>query len=251
LALCIEEACLHIKNKVWDSYAFFDTHLNMKQVSLVCFMYQLDEGDRVNSFKLKTTALFMVITLFVSCSKKEDSPAEKVESPAPKVEVLEASSATPEPTEERKEPASSEPADTQSAETQSEEKPTETHGSTESADTGSPQKLSKSVRKKYKILFARHRCLTCHNDKSRNVGPAYRDVAKKYLEDYYKNTNELVARLTTKVRKGGRGNWGKVIMTPHPKVPQEDLEKMVHYIMNLKFTGRKEVESKLKETYAK
>jgi cytochrome c len=40
--------------------------------------------------------------------------------------------------------------------------------------------------------------------------------------------------LAEKIIKGGKGNWGDVMMTPHANVSQEDAEAMVKYIFTLK-----------------
>ncbi|MFO1266329.1 MAG: c-type cytochrome [Rubrivivax sp.] len=52
-------------------------------------------------------------------------------------------------------------------------------------------------------------CLACHNVDKKVVGPAYRDVAKKYA-----GTKDAVNMLVTKMMKGGSGVWGPVPMPP-------------------------------------
>ena len=78
-------------------------------------------------------------------------------------------------------------------------------------------------------LIAQSDCLTCHKVEEKVVGPAYRDVAKKYA-----NTPAMVDSLASKVIHGGAGNWGQVPMTPHPQLSKEDAESMVKYILSLK-----------------
>lgn len=78
-------------------------------------------------------------------------------------------------------------------------------------------------------LIAKSDCLTCHKVEEKVVGPAYRDVAKKYA-----NTPEMVDSLASKVIHGGAGNWGQLAMTPHPQLSKEDAQTMVKYIMSLK-----------------
>jgi cytochrome c len=72
-------------------------------------------------------------------------------------------------------------------------------------------------------------CTTCHAIDKKVIGPAYKDVAKKYP-----NTPEVVDSLMHKVKKGGMGNWGNIPMTPHPDLPDEDIRTMVTYILSLK-----------------
>ena len=50
-------------------------------------------------------------------------------------------------------------------------------------------------------------CLSCHAVDKKVVGPAYKDVAKKY-------TAKDEAMLAAKVIKGGKGSWGGVPMPP-------------------------------------
>jgi cytochrome c len=78
-------------------------------------------------------------------------------------------------------------------------------------------------------LIAKSDCLTCHKVEDKLVGPAYRDVAKKY-----ENTPANVDSLASKIIHGGAGNWGQVPMTPHPAISKEDAQLMVKYVLSLK-----------------
>ena len=53
-------------------------------------------------------------------------------------------------------------------------------------------------------------CMACHAIDNKVVGPAFKDVAKKYASD---KTAE--AKLVQKVLKGGSGVWGAVAMPPN------------------------------------
>ncbi|MDZ4250973.1 MAG: cytochrome c-550 PedF [Sulfuritalea sp.] len=75
-------------------------------------------------------------------------------------------------------------------------------------------------------LAKKSNCLSCHAVDARGVGPAYREVAKKYAKD--KNAE---AKLLTKVKKGGSGSWGKVPMPPMDGVPEQDLKSLIKWIM--------------------
>ena len=70
-------------------------------------------------------------------------------------------------------------------------------------------------------------CLSCHAVDKKVVGPAYRDIAKKY-------TAKDEAMLAEKVIKGGKGVWGPVPMPPNPAVSPADAEKLVKWILSLK-----------------
>lgn len=69
-------------------------------------------------------------------------------------------------------------------------------------------------------------CMTCHQIDKKVVGPAYKDVAKKY-------TAKDEAALVDKVIKGGKGSWGAVPMPPN-KVTPEEASKLVKWILSLK-----------------
>ncbi|MBX2926945.1 MAG: DUF1080 domain-containing protein [Saprospiraceae bacterium] len=77
-------------------------------------------------------------------------------------------------------------------------------------------------------LIARNDCKTCHNTYVKTIGPAYVDVAKRYI-----NSPENRAMLVGKVKLGGSGVWGEALMNAHPEVADADLEAMVAYIMEL------------------
>jgi cytochrome c len=76
-------------------------------------------------------------------------------------------------------------------------------------------------------LAKKHNCLACHTVDKKSVGPAYKEVAKKY-----KGQN-VAAQLEQKVKKGGVGVWGQVPMPPNPAVPDGDLKKLVGWILSL------------------
>jgi cytochrome c len=74
-------------------------------------------------------------------------------------------------------------------------------------------------------LAKKHNCLACHTVDKKSVGPAYKEIAKKYKGQ---NVN---AKLEEKVKKGGAGVWGQVPMAPNPTVPDADLKKLVAWIL--------------------
>lgn len=74
-------------------------------------------------------------------------------------------------------------------------------------------------------LAKKHNCLACHTVDKKAVGPAYKDIAKKY-----KGQN-AGAQLEQKVKKGGVGVWGQVPMPPNPAVPDGDVKKLVDWIL--------------------
>ena len=76
-------------------------------------------------------------------------------------------------------------------------------------------------------LAKKHNCLACHQIDKKSVGPAYKDIAKKY------KGQDVAAKLAEKVKKGGQGVWGPVPMPPNAAVPDADIKKLVDWILKL------------------
>jgi cytochrome c len=72
-------------------------------------------------------------------------------------------------------------------------------------------------------------CLACHSPDRKIVGPAYKDVAKKYAHD-----NGAFEKLFHKVKNGGSGIWGPIPMPPNPQVSDADLKKILHWVLSMK-----------------
>lgn len=75
-------------------------------------------------------------------------------------------------------------------------------------------------------------CMACHQVAVKVVGPAYKDVAKKYAGD-----KGAVDKLTKQVIAGGKDVWGPVPMPPkggNAAVKDEDIKKIVTWILTLK-----------------
>ena len=56
-------------------------------------------------------------------------------------------------------------------------------------------------------------CLSCHSIDKKIVGPAYKDVAKKYA-----GQKDAADKLASKIMKGGAGVWGVVPMPVNSQV---------------------------------
>jgi cytochrome c len=72
-------------------------------------------------------------------------------------------------------------------------------------------------------------CLSCHAIDHKVVGPAYRDVAKRYSLDPGAST-----RLSEKVIRGGAGSWGVVPMPANNQVSAEQARELVEWILKQK-----------------
>jgi cytochrome c len=75
-------------------------------------------------------------------------------------------------------------------------------------------------------LAKKHNCTACHAVDKKMIGPAYRDVAKKY-----KGQADAPAKLAEKVKKGSTGIWGAVPMPPNAAVPDDDIKKLVDWVL--------------------
>ena len=78
-------------------------------------------------------------------------------------------------------------------------------------------------------LAKKSACTACHAVDKKLVGPAYKEVAKKYKGDA-----KAEAMLIEKVKKGGTGVWGQVPMPPNAGVKDEDIKTLVKWILALK-----------------
>ena len=85
------------------------------------------------------------------------------------------------------------------------------------------------AKKDGKALIEASDCRTCHKDNEKLIGPAYKEVAKKY-----ESNAENISKLAGKVMAGGQGVWGEIPMAGHPNLSKEDAEAMVEYILTIK-----------------
>ena len=72
-------------------------------------------------------------------------------------------------------------------------------------------------------------CLACHQLDKKLVGPAWREVGKKYG-----GQADAEAKLLVKVKKGGKDVWGPVPMPPNATVKDADIKTLVQFVLTLK-----------------
>lgn len=72
-------------------------------------------------------------------------------------------------------------------------------------------------------------CMACHALDKKLVGPAYKDVAKKFA-----GQKDAEATLVNAVLKGSSGVWGPVPMPPNTNVNPDEAKKLVAWILSLK-----------------
>jgi cytochrome c len=78
-------------------------------------------------------------------------------------------------------------------------------------------------------LAQKNACMSCHGVDKKIVGPAFKEVAKKYAGD--KTARD---KLAAKVKAGGKGVWGEVPMPPNPNLKPEDANKIIDWVLSLK-----------------
>ena len=77
-------------------------------------------------------------------------------------------------------------------------------------------------------LMQQHNCQVCHAVDKKLVGPAFKDVAKKYATN-----SSAPEKLALKIKTGGAGVWGPIPMPPN-NVSDADLNKLVAWILEQK-----------------
>lgn len=77
-------------------------------------------------------------------------------------------------------------------------------------------------------LAKKNSCVACHSIEKKVVGPAWRDVSKKYKGDA-----GAAAHLDNAIAKGGKGVWGPMPMPANSKVSDADRKALIEFILGL------------------
>lgn len=72
-------------------------------------------------------------------------------------------------------------------------------------------------------------CMACHAVDKKLVGPAYKEVAKKYAGD-----KTAADKLAAKIMKGGSGVWGAIPMPANPQVNEAEAKKLAAWVLSQK-----------------
>ena len=72
-------------------------------------------------------------------------------------------------------------------------------------------------------------CMACHSVDKKVVGPAFKDIAKKFG-----GQAGAADMLAQKIVKGSSGVWGPVPMPANAQVNEADAKKLVAWILSLK-----------------
>ena len=179
--------------------------------------------------KLKFLLISFIVcsVMLYGCSKQEESNT----SPEPVTQV------PVEKAEPGSMPQESTPAD-EAQKTETTDAGTTPEITTPVAATPEPQQTANASQqtggqKAALDLASKSGCLACHAIDKKIVGPPWRDVSKRYLND--PNAKE---KLIAKVSKGGRGAWTDVVgpaaMPPYsPRVSDENITKLVEFVLAL------------------
>jgi cytochrome c len=72
-------------------------------------------------------------------------------------------------------------------------------------------------------------CMACHAVDKKLVGPAFKDIAKKYAGD-----KSAEAKMADKIIKGGSGAWGPIPMPANPQVSEAEAKKLAAWVLAAK-----------------
>jgi len=87
--------------------------------------------------------------------------------------------------------------------------------------------LSDADAKRHWQLLKDKGCTACHANDKKVIGPAYKEVAKKYKGDA-----GAAKKLEAKVKAGGGGVWGTIPMPPN-NVPDADINTIVEWVLSM------------------
>ncbi|MEJ5339189.1 MAG: c-type cytochrome [Aquificaceae bacterium] len=71
-------------------------------------------------------------------------------------------------------------------------------------------------------------CFACHDINAKKVGPAFKDVAKRFAGQ--PNIEEELAK---RIKNGGVGVWGQVPMPPQ-NVTEQEARDLARWVLSLK-----------------
>ena len=78
-------------------------------------------------------------------------------------------------------------------------------------------------------LYKTKNCFACHRIDRNHLGPPFKTIAAKYVEDKDADVN-----LAKKIREGTVGVWGSVPMPAQPQVTEAEAATLARWILELK-----------------
>lgn len=173
------------------------------------------------------------VLMLSACGKKSEVESTAVKAPPPPAEhsapVAAEQPMPPRAKEKAPEEAVQAPAAAKAPAPAEMEKPTLP---TEKAKVSDVVKGKSLSREEGLALADKSGCLVCHKIETKLVGPAWRDVSKRYKGD-----PDAKTRLVANVKAGSKGNWtevtGGIPMPPYsPRVSDENIEKLVTFVLS-------------------
>jgi cytochrome c len=70
-------------------------------------------------------------------------------------------------------------------------------------------------------------CFTCHQFKTRLIGPSFLEIATRYS-----NTAAARQLLASRITEGSRDIWGEAVMPAHPDITPEESKEIVDWILS-------------------
>ena len=166
----------------------------------------------ISSRLIGWSALSLALAIFAGCNKEPPAPVTPSSPPSAPAPAPSEAPAAP--------PAAPAPAPSTSAPAAAPSTPAAESSSAAPSGGNAPDELQ---------LANKSGCLACHSVDNKLVGPAWKDVAAKY-----RSQPDAEAKLVQKVKTGGAGVWGQVPMPPNVQVKDEDIKKLVDWILSLK-----------------
>jgi len=79
------------------------------------------------------------------------------------------------------------------------------------------------------VLLQANACLACHGLDKKVVGPAFAAVAERYRGDA-----AAAEKLFKKLRAGGAGAWGDVVMPPNAVLSDRELKEVIAWVLGVR-----------------
>lgn len=76
-------------------------------------------------------------------------------------------------------------------------------------------------------LVGHYGCMACHGMVHKQVGPGFAQIAERYRTDA-----AAPARLAGKIRNGGVGEWGRVIMPRQPNMTEAESQVLAGWVLS-------------------
>ena len=78
-------------------------------------------------------------------------------------------------------------------------------------------------------LAKKNACMGCHAIDSKVLGPAFKDVAKRYASD-----KEALAKVSVSIKNGGKDKWGTLAMPPSEQLSDADVRTLSAWVLGFK-----------------